>query len=189
MKTAKAQILNPNQWIDQYYNYLFNYTVVRVNDEEIAKDLVQDTFFSALKATNDFRGKSSEKTWLIAILKRKIIDYYRKINSTKGKAEIRISFKDKRNNYAEWIEECVADYYFSGNAELEMINIELGSFIAKCVERLPEKQATIFKMKFIQGLDNFTICEQLGITQSNLCVCVHRAKNKIKNSMENNWFG
>ncbi|WP_363316141.1 sigma factor [uncultured Polaribacter sp.] len=34
-----------------------------------------------LKSAKHFQGKSTERTWLISILKRKIIDYYRKINS------------------------------------------------------------------------------------------------------------
>ena len=34
----------------------------------------------------NFKGEASERTWLISILKRKIIDHYRKINSNKGKA-------------------------------------------------------------------------------------------------------
>ena len=35
--------INPNKWIDLYSDYLFNYTISRVSDREIAQDLVQDT--------------------------------------------------------------------------------------------------------------------------------------------------
>ena len=73
--------INPNKWIDLYSDYLFNYTITRVNDREIAKDLVQDTFFAGLKSMKNFKGEASERTWLISSLKRKIIDHYRKINS------------------------------------------------------------------------------------------------------------
>ena len=41
--------LNPNKWIDNYADYLFNYAVVRVNDSDLAKDLVQETFFCRIK--------------------------------------------------------------------------------------------------------------------------------------------
>jgi RNA polymerase sigma factor (sigma-70 family) len=79
--------LNPNKWIDNYADYLFNYAVVRVNDSDLAKDLVQETFFAGLKSAKNFEGKATERTWLVSILKRKVIDHYRKINSNKGKAE------------------------------------------------------------------------------------------------------
>ncbi len=71
---AQHQI-DPNKWITQYSDYLFNYTITRVNDRVIAQDLVQETFLAGLKSMTNFKGESSERTWLIAILKRKIIDY------------------------------------------------------------------------------------------------------------------
>ena len=77
--------IDPNKWIDSYSDYLFNYTITRVKDRDTAQDLVQDTFFAGLKSMKNFKGEASERTWLISILKRKIIDHYRKINSKKGK--------------------------------------------------------------------------------------------------------
>ena len=90
--------LNPNKWIDKYADYLFNYAVVRVNNSDLAKDLVQETFFAGLKSAKNFKGKASERTWLISILKRKVIDHYRKINSKKGKAEVRMNFYNDGDN-------------------------------------------------------------------------------------------
>ena len=75
--------IDPNKWIDSYSDYLFNYTITRVRDRDTAQDLVQDTFFAGLKSMKNFKGEASERTWLISILKRKIIDHYRKINSKK----------------------------------------------------------------------------------------------------------
>lgn len=69
--------LDPKQWIDMYSDYLFNYTVTRINDRELAKDLVQETFYAGLKSMKNFKGEASERTWLVSILKRKIIDQYR----------------------------------------------------------------------------------------------------------------
>ena len=64
--------IEPEKWIDRYSDYLFNYTISRVNDREMAKDLVQDTFVASLKSMKNFKGEASERTWLISILKRKI---------------------------------------------------------------------------------------------------------------------
>ena len=73
--------LDPHQWVNAHADYLYAYTITRISDEEQAKDLVQETFLAALEKVNNFEGKSSERTWLTAILKNKIIDVYRKKSS------------------------------------------------------------------------------------------------------------
>ena len=179
-------MLNPNTWIDKYSDYLFNYTISRINDREIARDLVQETFFAGLKSMKNFKGEASESTWLISILKRKIIDHYRKINSAKGKAEVRINYSDAESE-GDWLEEQVADP-FDKTAEDKLENEELGDAIMNCLSKLPEKQATVFRMKTIEGLDTEFICKELDITPSNLWVIVHRARQAMADCLETNWF-
>ncbi|KAA1245591.1 sigma-70 family RNA polymerase sigma factor [Aquimarina sp. RZ0] len=179
--------IDPNSWIDKYSDYLFNYTIVRVDDKEIAQDLVQETFFAGLKSMKNFKGEASERTWLISILKRKIIDHYRKINSNKGKAEVRINYVNDGETEGDWLEERVADP-FDQNAENEIENEELGVAIYNCIDKLPEKQARIFKMKTIEGFDTEAICNEFDITASNLWVIIHRARTAMAECLEKNWF-
>lgn len=178
--------INPNTWIDLYSDYLYNYTITRVSDKEVAQDLVQDTFLAGLKSMKNFKGEASERTWLISILKRKIIDHYRKINSNKGKAEVRINYKDDETE-GDWLEERVADPY-DKTAEDTMQNSELGEAIYNCLDKLPKKQAEIFKMKTIQGFETEVICNELNITASNLWVIIHRARTAMASCLEENWF-
>ncbi|MBD0824144.1 MULTISPECIES: sigma-70 family RNA polymerase sigma factor [Aestuariibaculum] len=178
--------INPNKWIDLYSDYLYNYTISRVNDREVAQDLVQDTFFAGLKSMKNFKGESSERTWLISILKRKIIDYYRKINSNKGQAEVRMSFNTEEDE-GDWLEERVADP-FDKTAEDAMENTELGDAIYNCLSKLPEKQAQVFRLKTIEGQDTEVICNELNITASNLWVIIHRARTAMAECLKENWF-
>ncbi|MEY8847419.1 sigma-70 family RNA polymerase sigma factor [Psychroserpens sp. XS_ASV72] len=178
--------LDPNKWIDLYSDYLFNYTISRVNDREIAKDLIQDTFIAGLKSMKNFKGNASERTWLISILKRKIIDYYRKSNSKKGQAEVRINYNSEENE-GDWLEERVADP-FDKTAEDEMENSELGDAIYSCLDKLPEKQAQVFKMKTILNYETEAICNELNITASNLWVIIHRARVAMAECMQKHWF-
>lgn len=179
--------INPNQWISNYSDYLFNYTITRVNDRIIAQDLVQETFLAGLKSMANFKGQSSERTWLIAILKRKIIDYYRKINSKKGRAEVRVNYSLDGENEGEWLEEQVADP-FDRTAEDAIENSELGEAIYSCLDKLPDKQANVFKMKTILNYDTETICNELNITPSNLWVIIHRARTALAECIELKWF-
>ena len=106
-ETTALHTLNPDKWVDLHSDYLYNYAITRIDNDELAKDIVQETFLSGLKAMKNFRGQAAERTWLISILKRKIIDHYRKINSAKGKAEVRMNFYEDGENKGSWIEERV----------------------------------------------------------------------------------
>ena len=179
--------LDPNNWIKLYSDYLFNYTITRVSDREIAQDLVSETFLAGLKSMANFKGEASERTWLISILKRKIIDYYRKINSNKGKVEVRMSYNTDTETEGDWLEERVADP-FDKTAEDTIENTELGMAIHECLGKLPEKQAQVFKMKTLANYETEAICNELSITASNLWVIIHRARTAMASCLEKNWF-
>ena len=185
--SQKEVLLEPNRWIDNYADYLFNYAVVRVNDNDIAKDLVQETFFAGLKSAKNFQGKSTERTWLISILKRKVIDHYRKINSKKGQAEVRMNFYNDGENKGNWIEERVPQSWDNAS-EKAIENDELRSKIEDCIDNLPQKYGMVFRMKTIQEFETEEICKELDITSSNLWVIVHRARTQLRKCMEDNWF-
>ncbi|MGC1517102.1 MAG: sigma-70 family RNA polymerase sigma factor [Maribacter sp.] len=182
-----AHELHPEQWVDLYADYLFNYAISRVSDSEIAKDLVQDTFVAGLKSAKNFKGEAAERTWLIAILKRKVIDHYRKINSNKGKAEVRMSYSSQTDAEGDWLEERIADP--NSNFEIDALeNEELGIAIQECISKLPKKQAKVFIMKTIQGMETEDICNALGINASNLWVMIHRARTGLMGCLNQNWF-
>ena len=179
--------LQPEKWVDLHADYLFHYTHSRISDREMAKDLVQETFLSALKAASNFQGKSNERTWLTAILKRKIIDYYRKINSAKGKAEVHMSFYKEGDKKGKWIEERVPQDW-GNEADTAIENKELRAIIDLCIDYLPEKYAMIFKMRTLQNIETDEICNELEISTSNLWVIIHRARIQLRQCLEENWF-
>ena len=178
--------IDPKHWVDRYSDYLFNFTITRVNDREVAQDLISETFLAGLKSMKNFKGEASERTWLISILKRKIIDHYRRKNSKKGKAEVRIQYREEEGD-GDWLEERVADP-LDKNAEERIVNDELGDAIFSCLGALPERQAEIFKLKTIDGLDTETICNAFDITASNLWVIIHRARTAMAACLEKNWL-
>jgi RNA polymerase sigma-70 factor (ECF subfamily) len=179
--------LSPNTWIDKYADYLYNYAIVRVNNSDLAKDLVQETFFAGLKSAKNFLGKSTERTWLVSILKRKVIDHYRKINSKKGQAEVRMNFYEDGENEGSWIEERVPQSWQS-TSDQDIENEELKTQLEACIDYLPEKYAMVFRMKTIQEFETEEICKELDITASNLWVIIHRARTQLRKCMEDNWF-
>lgn len=179
--------LNPDTWVDHYADYLYNYAISRVNDMELAKDLVQETFFAGLRSAENFKGQASERTWLVAILKRKVIDHYRRKKTRKGSAEVRMEFRGDSDEQGDWLESMVADGEALSGSDL-MENKELGLALSDCIEALPPKQGKVFRMKTLEGMGTEEICNSLSINPSNLWVMVHRARQSLMLCLNEKWF-
>jgi RNA polymerase sigma factor (sigma-70 family) len=93
--------VHPHTWVKMHADYLYAFAVKRVSDEDLARDLVQDTFLAALQKVESFEGQSSERTWLTAILKNKIIDVYRKKSQVIVSSGITNAEKDQQDFFHE----------------------------------------------------------------------------------------
>lgn len=67
----------------EYSKIVYCYLLSLTNNTEIAEDLMQSTFYSAVKNLNKFRNEASMKTWLCKIAKNKWLDYYKKLKKCK----------------------------------------------------------------------------------------------------------
>ena len=181
-------MLHPETWVEKYSDYLYNYAYARLSDEESAKDMVQEVFFAALKAKNRFRGESNEQTFLTAILKRKIIDYYR----SKGKAADyllleNLPFKEKGMHEGHWQESRVPQNW--DKTVLDKIeNEELAKALQECMEHLPQQWQACFILKTIESESTEDVCKELQLSSSNLWVILHRARLKLRECLEKIWF-
>jgi RNA polymerase sigma-70 factor (TIGR02943 family) len=184
-------LLNPELWVENYANSLFSFSMKRVNDEEVAQDLVQETFLGALKSKNNFDGKSSEKTWLIAILKYKIIDYYRlkskkqisPLLQSEGEEIDEFNFDDR--GHWKIKPEAVSDIE---KADETLERKEFYNILENCLKKLPFKLATVFRLKMLLEEETEVICQTLNITDANYWVILHRAKVQLRGCMANNWL-
>ena len=187
--------LDPHKWVASHGDYLYSYAIGRVNDPDKAEDLVQETFLAALKAQEGFKGASSERTWLISILKRKIIDTYRKKYTSKetafGAHEETVFDGDFYRS-----EEPFRGFWLEGKGpnshsylpEGELEQEELMRFINLCIEMLQPQLAAAFIMRMIDEEDSATICKELDITPSNLWVMLHRARLRMRDCLEKKWM-
>jgi len=57
-----------------------------------------------------------------------------------------------------------------------------------CFAGLPERQAQVFALRTFDGLDAEDICQQVGITPTNLWVLLHRARTRLRACLEASWF-
>ena len=184
---GKQSTLNPEAWVDRYSDYLYNYAISRVGDEDIAKDILQDTFVAALQASKSFKGNAAERTWLVAILKHKIIDHYRKSNSQKAKAEVPLSSEFDPSGEGNLLQRQIADPE-SVRENDSMENSELGLAIEICLSHIPPQHARAFSLKTIEHWATEDICKELNISPSNLWVMVHMARSALLECLNAQWF-
>ncbi len=183
------QLLNPDSWVDKHGDFLYTYAFIRVRENGRAEDLVQDTFLAALKAYHQFQGRSSERTWLVGILKHKIIDFFRK--NIKGNPISVASFHDATMEKASdldgnWL--AGASQWLSDPSksleQKEFINIFQQALVS-----LPHNLAKVFILHELDGLTGSEICDLLNISSSNLWVMLYRARLKLKGQLGHLWRG
>jgi RNA polymerase sigma-70 factor (ECF subfamily) len=184
-------ILDPHQWVKTHADYLYAYAITRLNDEEQAKDIVQETFLAALEKAASFEGKSSERTWLTAILKNKIIDVYRKKSSGLKQNKIEEVASHELADFFEedghWKTE-YAPVEFGIEDKDHLVNKEFETVFQKCLQKLPTLWMAVFTMKHVEEQPTDTICAEMSITASNFWVIIHRAKLNLRACLQKNWI-
>jgi RNA polymerase sigma-70 factor (TIGR02943 family) len=183
-------LLKPTHWVSAHADYLYAFARVRIADEEQAKDLVQETFLAALQRADKFEGKSSERTWLTAILKNKIIDVYRKKSNVFVSSEITDGANDQNffdeSDGGHWTEAHYPRPFRTDDTPLE--NKEFNQILKTCMEKLPPLWLSVFTMKHIDDESSETICAELKVTSSNFWVIIHRAKLNLRACLQKNWI-
>lgn len=188
-KTNTKFIIEPDKWVDQHGDYLYNFAFSRVYSKEIAEDLVQDTFLAGLRAMHSFQGRSSELTWLISILKRKVIDYYRKASTSKEIVATEFTKPFRKDGLYEghWILER-APKEWKGDLADPINRAEFRKILEQCLNELPENWKAVFVLKYIDDMENKDICKELECTPTNLWVMLHRARLKLRECIEMYWL-
>ena len=179
-------------WVDRYGDFLFRFAISRVGNGTLAEDLVQETFLAALKTSSSFAGRSSERTWLVSILKRKIIDHYRKSwrmvqFPAEGNADAGPDFFSDGTQEGGWQPER-APRDWGVNPESSLETKELGEVLVRCLEELPEHMAGAFALREIEGWQAEEICKEFSVSTSNLWVILHRARARLRRCLESKWF-
>lgn len=175
-------------WVKNYSDMLYRYALPRVNDSDLAKDLVQETFLAAWRNVEHYKGEATEKNWLFTILKNKIIDHYRKA-STRLTDKLSL-FENEDGNFEEnghWQQNAKPnDWGIDYNTNIE--SKEFYSILSACKSKLKVLQNAVFSLKYLDGRESEEICKELNITPSNYWVLLHRAKTQLRACLEKNWF-
>lgn len=181
--------LNPQRWLQEHGNVLFRYALARVRDRSTAEDLVQETFLAALRSQGGYAGRSAEQTWLVGILRHKIVDHYRRRREQslpeESEGEAQNDLIDRLfDRSGHWVQPPKA--WKDPRASLQQA--EFFEVLRACLQALPGRHGEVFALYQLEQHSSDRVCEDLGISASNFGVIMYRARLRLRQCLEVNWF-
>ncbi len=176
-------------WVDAHADYLFNFAIGQVRDENIAEDLVQETFLAAVKARANFSGQSTERTWLVGILRHKICDHLRRTCRERAVRVDAVPLHEDGESMDEsvaWLHSIAVECQ-SPTRRMELT--EFRSALETALGKLPPRLAQVFQLYEIEEQPNREVCGRLNISESNLWVMLHRARKQLRDELGDWWQG
>ncbi len=180
--------VDPGLWVDEHGDALFSYAMMHLHNPQEAQELVQDALVAALGSYKNFEGRSSVRSWLISILKHKIIDHIRKVSR-------------RRKVMGQLDDDPLIERVFDGSGhfatdvtpwtEDPSVLLERKDFQAQlesCIASLPERLGRAFMLREVEQMSSEEVCNVLGVTSTNLWVMLHRARLRLRTCLETKWF-
>ena len=174
-------------WVETHGDYLFNFAIGQVRDTNMAEDLVQETFLAALKSQQSFSGRSSERTWLVSILRHKIYDHLRKTCRERAVRADPMPLSDEESGFEDslaWIHQLAAE---ANSPSRRMELAEFREHLEKAMGKLPPRIAQVFQLYSVEERPNQEVCDRLNISESNLWVMLHRARKQLRSELDEWW--
>jgi RNA polymerase sigma-70 factor (ECF subfamily) len=169
---------------------LLRFARLQLRDEAAAEDAVQECLLAALAGEQSFAGKSALRTWLTGILRNKIVDHIRR-----RAREPSFQAVDDDGDERDFDGLFVADGHWAerpadwGDPQRTLENKRFHDVFEACVEILPAKIARVFMMREFLGLETDEICKELAMTATNCWVALYRARMRLRECLQLNWFG
>ena len=153
-----------------------------------AEDAVSETVLAALAKPQRFAGRSQLKTWLVAVLKHKVVDQLRRHSR-----EATVLTTDDGEDLDESLFEAQGGHWREmpkdwGSPEAQLGQRQFFEVLEACMDQLPPAQGRVFMMREWLELGTDEICMELQITSTNLWVLLHRARLRLRGCLQQRWF-
>jgi RNA polymerase sigma-70 factor (ECF subfamily) len=178
----------------RHRSYLKRYAYSRLRHKNAVEDVVQETLMAAVEGQSRFKGESAPLTWLVGILKHKIVDWERR----EARNPCRVTAPAWVATDPDYVETPDALFDADGqwvnppcpwpNPEQSFENAKFWEMLEGCLADLPPATARAFYLREIEGLETSEICTELGISESNCWVMLHRARMTLREKIERRWF-
>lgn len=187
-----ADIGSPEQWLDRHGDALYRYALLQLRDQHKAEEAVQETLLAALQSRGRFKGGASVRTWLIGILKHKMLDQFRRDAREAPLDEAVLGDAEEGNDPGD---DFLEDGHWRsklgdwGHPEAALESGQFLEILQRCLDFLPKKQARLFMLRELLEEKTEKICKELSITPTNLWTMLYRARMGLRKCLDRNWVG
>lgn len=179
-----------HQQLEAMRPLLVRFATLQLRNSTLAEDAVQDALIAVLEKPERFAGQSSLRTYVTGILKFKIIDVLR----ASGR-ERQLEPQDDQSDADMMDSLFLANGHTRdaprhwGNPDATLEQKDFFRVLEVCLEKLPANTARIFMMREWLELETDEICKELRISTSNAWVMLYRARLRLRECLDLNWFG
>ena len=146
-----------NQCVDSYSDSLYRFILKHIKDEDVAKDIVQDTYEKVWRKVNDIESTNA-KSYMFTAAHHTLVDYTRKAK--------------KQGDFTESIEESLKH---------EKHYTDIKTVLNMALDKLPDIQKSVVLLRDYEGYDYAEIGKITNLTESQVKVYIFRARAALKN--------
>jgi RNA polymerase sigma-70 factor (ECF subfamily) len=183
-----------DELVTQHHSALIRMAMGYVADREVAEEVVQDTWMAVIESLNRFEGRSSLRTWVCGILIHKAKD--------RGVREKRHTTFSAFESYDDDNDEAVDPSRFQQTGEWAghwafppqpwddqtpeklLASQQAVNAMQRAIEALPATLKEVLILRDVEGVEAKEVCEMLNITETNLYVRLHRARERVRVAVE-----
>jgi RNA polymerase sigma-70 factor (ECF subfamily) len=176
----------------QHADLLYRFAISRVKDHHIAEDLVQECLSVAWQRIETFDARSSLGTWLIGIMKFKVIDHFRRAKRTPTDQNIDPDddadpVDSLFNSHGSWkVDPSQGLELLTKSPDELASNYEALDWVRICLGKLPERLRTLFNLREVDGLDVASAASAAGVTPGSAAVLLTRSRQRIRACLQEN---
>jgi len=163
---------------------------LQLRNDAWAQDAVSETLVAALEGVAGFQRTAQLRTWVVGILKHKIIDQFRRAGR-----EVAIDTQEEMDG-GDALEALfdagghrVSAPLDWGDPEANLSRQEFFTILEACLERLPPALGRAFLLREWLEMDTPQVCKELGISATNCFVMLYRARLRLRECLEIDWIG
>jgi len=183
---------SPETWLSEHGTALYRYALARTRDEHKAEEAVQETLLAALQSQDRYSGAASVRTWLIGILKNKVMDMFRH--------ESRETSTDLDEDHPETDESLLEDQFVAdghwqhplsdwGKPDVLLERTQFMTILQRCLDALPPRLSRLFWLRAVMEEESEVICQELTISPANLWTMLYRARMGLRQCLDRDWVG
>jgi RNA polymerase sigma-70 factor, ECF subfamily len=180
------------QLVDQHTPSMLRVARGYVPSNEIAEEVVQDTWIALLKGIDNFEGRSSLRTWLFAVMiniakargVRERRDADAAVAAYTGGTVDAARFRTGEDPWPGHWQEGQEPTPFPDTPEGSVLGDELIDVARRELDTLPERQRIVVTLRDMLGFDSSEVCELLDISVANQRVLLHRGRAAVRAVLE-----